>query len=127
MTTSSKKNTAPTVSEKERLTAKVLTFLKSPPRWFEWFIVGAFLIILAVTLTGQLTGGTTKISVSILGQTLTLETKGDKVTVPINVVIVDGVSYVRTTYGDVPLRFWLESQGYIVTWESATQSVIAEK
>jgi hypothetical protein len=114
-------------TEKERLAGKVIAFLRSPARWFEWLVVGALLIVLAVTLTGQITGGSTKISISILGQSLTLETDGGKVVIPIAVVVRDGVSYVQLASGEIPLRAWLELQGFLVSWDQGTQSVIAEK
>ena len=111
----------------EGTVGKVLSFLRRPARWFEWLILGVLIIFMVVTLTGQLTGGSTRISVSILGQSLTLETDSGKVVIPIAVVVRDGVSYVQLASGEIPLRGWLEIQGFLVSWDQDSQSVIAEK
>lgn len=108
--------------------AKILAFLKAPPRWFEWLVVGALAVVLAITLTGQATGQRTEIRISILGQSMSIVTGGgNEITIPVTVVIVDGISYVRTASGDTPLRLWLEAQGYTVTWSQADQAVIGQK
>jgi hypothetical protein len=109
------------------LPEKILSFLRRPARWFEWLIIGVLVIFLAVTLTGQLTGGKTEIKISILGQSMSITTSGGTLNVPVNVVVRDGISYVKTSSGEVPLRAWLELQGFLVSWDQDSQSVIAEK
>lgn len=116
----------PVVTEKVQLTQRILVFLKSA-KWLPWLLALLFLLGFLTILSGQVMGRATKITISILGQTLTVETSASKITVPVYVVIVDGVSYVRTASGDTPLRLWLEAQGYNVSWSQENQTVVAEK
>jgi hypothetical protein len=105
----------------------VLAFLRRPPRWFEWLIVGALVIVLVVLITGQATGQKVEIRISILGQEMSIVTGEDRLTLPIDVVVENGLSYVRMESGNIPLRFWLESQGYVVSWSQTDQAILAVK
>ena len=111
---------------KSTTASKVIAFLKSA-RWLPWLLALLFLLGFLIMLSGQLTGRATRISVSILGQSLTVETDGGKVVIPIAVVVRDGASYVQLASGEIPLRGWLEIQGFLVSWDQDSQSVIAEK
>ena len=111
---------------KSTTATKVIAFLKSA-RWLPWLLALLFLLGFLVMLSGQLTGRATTLHISILGQSLTIDTGGDKFTVPINVVVVEGTSYVKTESGMIPLRLWLESIGFTVSWENDTKIIVAEK
>ena len=111
---------------KSTTATKIIAFLKGA-HWLPWLLALLFLLGFLIMLSGQLTGRATTLHISILGQSLTIDTGGDKFTVPLNVIVVDGTSYVKTESGMIPLRLWLESIGFSVTWSQTDQAVIAEK
>lgn len=105
---------------KEPIIKQVLN-IWHPPKWVQallWtFTVCFFILLIVHTAMGE----PVKFTFNFQLQLIEVEI-GNKVTqIPANITIEDG----RMLVNGVPLRGWLESQGYTVIWNESAQAAIA--
>lgn len=92
-----------------------------PPKWLQaliWSFAACFFILL---IFHTMMGEPVKLTFNFQLQLIEVEV-GNKITqVPANIEIIDGHMLVN----GIPIRGWLENQGFIVVWDESAQAAVA--
>ena len=107
--------------EKMKTLERIKNFFLNPPEPLQVALWGAFIAfwILVATLAGI--NQSVKLTFNFQLQLIEVEVGNKVAQVPANIEIVDGHMLVN----GIPIRGWLESQGYLVTWDESAQAAIA--
>jgi hypothetical protein len=105
----------------KELLEKIKNFFLNPPEPLQVALWGAFIAfwILVATLAGI--NQSVKLTFNLQLQLIEVEIGNQVAQVPANIEIVDGHMLVN----GVPIRGWLEQQGFRLEWNQEEQTVIA--
>ena len=103
------------------LLEKIKNFFLNPPEPLQVALWGAFIAfwILVATLAGI--NQSVKLTFNFALQLIEVEVGNQITQIPANIEIIEGHMYINT----IPIRTWLEQQGYFVTWDNEAQIATA--
>lgn len=103
---------------------KTLYFFTHPPTWIVVLLWVFFIAIVTFVIIGVATGRTVEVKLTILGQSLEIKIMGVTVisATGIDMVIENG----RLIAGGLPVRQYLEGQGFTVGYSLASDGTLAE-
>jgi|YelNatPaOPRAMG01_1025707.scaffolds.fasta_scaffold72776_2 hypothetical protein len=104
---------------------KIKNFFLHPPRGVQvalWSALIALIIWVGLNSFGLFATRTVTLKFNFALQLIEVEVGPEKTQIPANIDIVDGHMYVN----GIPIRNWLEQQGFTVIWDNEEQAAIAK-
>lgn len=103
---------------------RIKEFVFSPPREVVVFLWSAFIVlIIAIICIPVYTDRPITIKFNFALQIVEVEIGPERAQIPADITIEDGRMYVN----GIPIRTWLEQQGFQVVWVNEEQTAVAKK